>query len=119
MINTNCLLFMFTFKGQSHVTVIKRYLNYLHCFPHVSIVFCTNFGGRGESRIILLLEVYRYLCNLAAYEYLFVSLRSSKVYLQNNPSIWRKLVENQCGMAYQKSCNTVVSFTFYLIRVYV
>ena len=37
-------------QGQGHVTVNKTcYLYDLYCFPHVAIVFCSDFGGWGES----------------------------------------------------------------------
>ena len=39
----------------------------------------------------------------------FVSLRSSRVHLQNNTFILRKIVANLCDMAYQKYSKMVIS----------
>ena len=44
------------------------YLYNLRCCPHVAIVFCTDFGGWGESTIKLLLYIHQYLCNRTTYE---------------------------------------------------
>ena len=44
------------------------YIYNLHCCPLVAIVFCTDFGGWGESTIKLLLNIHQYLCNHTAYE---------------------------------------------------
>ena len=44
------------------------YLYNLYCFPHVAIVFCTDFGGWGESTRKLLPKIHQYLCNRTTYE---------------------------------------------------
>ena len=44
------------------------YLKNLYCCPHVAIVFCPDFGGWGESKLKLPLQIYQYLCNRTTYE---------------------------------------------------
>ena len=44
------------------------YLYNLYCFPHVAIVFCTDFGGWDESNRKLLPKLHQYLCNRITYE---------------------------------------------------
>ena len=43
------------------------YLYNLYCCPYVAIVFCTDFGGWGESTIKLLLKIHQYICNPTTY----------------------------------------------------
>ena len=67
------------------------YLYDLYCCPRVAIVFRSDFGGWGESKIKLLLKMHQYLCNPTTYECLFISLENSRVHLQNNTYILRKV----------------------------
>ena len=93
-------------KGQGHVTVNKPVIStiYIVAQGNVAIVFRSDFGGWGESTIKLLLEIHQYLCNPTSYECLwFISLENSRVHLQNNTYILRKVLENLCDMDYQKS----------------
>ena len=39
----------------------------LYCCPHVAIVFCSDFGGWGESTVKLFLKIHQYLCNPKRY----------------------------------------------------
>ena len=54
------------------------YLHDLYCFPHVAIVFRSDFGGWGESTIKLLLKIHQYLCNPTTYECLVYFSRKFK-----------------------------------------
>ena len=54
------------------------YLYDLYCFPHVAIVFRSDFGGWGESTIKLLLKIHQYLCNPTTYECLVYFSRKFK-----------------------------------------
>ena len=104
------LCFSLKFKGAgSRNRKQTCYLYNLYCCPHVAIVFCTDFGGRGESTRKLLpknppisLQSYniRVFC---------LFLRSSRVHLESNIFILRKIVENLCDMAYQKFYKIVIS----------
>ena len=65
----------------------------LYCCPHVAIVFCSDFGGWGESTIKLLLKSTNISAILQHMSVWFVSLQNSRVRLQKNTFILRKVVE--------------------------
>ena len=67
----------------SHNRKQTSYLYDLCCCPHVAIVFRSDFGGWGESTRKILLT-------------------NSRVHLQNNTYILKKVVEVCCDMDYQK-----------------
>ena len=69
-----CLIQIQLFKGAgSRNSKQTGYLYDLYCFPHVAIVFRSNFGGWGESTIKLLLKIHQDLCNRTTYECLVCS----------------------------------------------
>ena len=97
-------------KGQGHVTVNK---------PVVSIICIVSHTWPLRSAQILMDEVnpqkscIQKPTNISAIvqhmSVSFVSLRGSRVHLQNNTFILRKIVENLSDMAYQKYCKIVIS----------
>ena len=68
----------------SHNCKQTCYLHALYCCPNVVIVFCTDFGGWGESTIKLLLKIHQFSTIV-----LFVSVQN----VQNSTFILRKVVE--------------------------
>ena len=74
-----------------------------NCFPHVAIVFRSDFGGLGEPTIKLLQKSTNISAILQRMSVWFTSLENSRVHLQNNTYILRNVVENLCDMDYQKS----------------
>ena len=61
------------------------YIYDLYCCLQVPTFFCTGFGGCGESTIKLLLKIHQTLGNLQRTRISFVSLRNSRLHLQNKP----------------------------------
>ena len=64
------------------------------------IVSRSKFGGWDESTIKLLLKSINISAIVQHMSVSFVSLRSSRVYFQNNAFILRKVVGNLCDMAF-------------------
>ena len=97
-------------KGQGHVTVNKPVIYRIYIVAH-----------RWPFRSVQILvdgvnPHYSYFLNSANISaiahrmfLLFVSLRSTRVHLQNNTFILRKVVESHSDMDYQIYCNVVVS----------
>ena len=73
-----------------------------YLYKHVAIWFFTDFDGWGESTINLLLKIHQYLCNPRTCESLVCFSTNSRVHLETNTFILRKVVENLCDMAYKK-----------------
>ena len=93
-------------KAQGHVTVNKPDLYNLYCFPHVAIVFCTDFGGWGKSTRKLLPKIHQYLCNRTTYE-CFVCFSTKLKSPSSKYVILRNIVEDLCDKADQKYCKIV------------
>ena len=45
------------------------YLCNLHCCPSLPSMFCTDFGGWGESKGKVASKIHRYICSHIIYEY--------------------------------------------------
>ena len=72
-------------------------------------MFCTDFGGWSESKKSYLQKSTNIYAIARHMSVSFVSLRSTRVHLQNTTLILRKVVENQCDMTYQKYRKIIVS----------
>ena len=56
-------------KGQGHLTLNKPVASRIFIATHtVAIVFCTDFGGWGESTLQLLVKFLQYPCHRTTYE---------------------------------------------------
>ena len=74
-------------------------------------MFCTDFGGWGESIIKLLQKISQYLCNGTTHE-CFVSFynKFEIFHLENNTFILRKVLKNLCDMIWPIKNITKSSF---------
>ena len=90
------------------------YLLNLYCCPHLTIVFCTDFGGWGESTQKLFLKATNISAIVQHMSVSFVSSQRSRVHLQSSTVILRNIVEDICDMAYQEYCKIVISKEVFL-----
>ena len=114
---TTCLLKLLTkfkmpfsnlqmLKGQGHVTVTKPVISRIYTVGHMwplcsAQILVDGVNPQERSTNISATEQHTSVS--------FVSLRNTRVYLQKNTFILRKVVENHCDMAYQKCCKIAVS----------
>ena len=88
-------------KGQGHVTVNKPIISIIYIVANMWQL-CSEqiLVDGGDSTRKLLQKIQQHLSNNKHMSVSFVSLRNSRVHLQNNSFILRKIVENLCDMAY-------------------
>ena len=88
-------------KGQLHVTVNKPVISIIcivaHTWPLCSAQILVDGVNPQESYFQKSTKISAIIQHMSVS---FVSLRSSRVHLQNNTFILRKIVENLCDMAY-------------------
>ena len=107
---SDCLEIKFGLKGLGHITVNKPVISIIyivaHTWPLCSAQILVDGVNPQQS-------YFQKSTNMSAIVQLmnvsFVSLRSSRVHLQNNTFILRKVVEYLYDMAHQKCCKIVVS----------
>ena len=103
-------LMTFDLKGQGHVTISKPVISIIyivvHTWPLRSAQILVDGMNPQESYFQKSTNISAVVRHMSVS---FVSLRSSRVHLQNNTFILRKTAESLCDMAYQKYCKIVIS----------
>ena len=98
------------FKGQGHVTVNKPVISIIYIvartWPLCSAQILVDGVNPQESYFQKSTNISAIIQHMSVS---FVSLRSSRVHLQNNTFILRKAGESLCDMADQKYCKIVIS----------
>ena len=94
-------------KVQSHVTLNKPVISIIyivsHTWPLCSAQIVMDAVNSLESYFQKSTNISAIVQHMSVS---FVSLRSSRVHLQNNTFILRKIVENLCDMAYQNTAKS-------------
>ena len=109
---------LLTLMGQGHVTVNKPVISIIyivvHTWPLCPAQILVNGVNPQESYFQKSTNISAIVQHMSVS---FVSLRSTRVHLQNNTFILRKTVESLCDMAYQEDCkNHLFERSFFTLR---
>ena len=97
-------------KGLGHVAVNKPVISIIYIVAHTCPLCSAQILVYGVNPLESYFQKSTNISAIVQHKSVsFVSLRSSRVHLQNNTFILRKVVESLCDMAYQNYCKIVIS----------
>ena len=97
----------FPLKGHGHVTVNKPVISIIYIVAHTCPLCAAQILGDWVNPLESYFQKSTNISAIVQHTSVSsVSLRSSRVHLQNNTFILRKLVKNLCDMAYQNTAKS-------------